>query len=69
MESFESSSSKHYRVKRAKTWITTTKTANGELEVGIGIGPIRFFDASGKLQSEVVQGIEIEIERNEETKG
>jgi hypothetical protein len=66
MDSFEKSSTKHYAVKRAKTWITTTKAANGELDVGIGVGPFRVFDANGKLRSESVQGIEIEIERRED---
>jgi hypothetical protein len=66
MESFESSTTDHYAVKRAKTWVTTTRTTDGELQVGIGLGPLRVFDANGKLQSESVQGIEIEIERRED---
>lgn len=37
----------------------------GELDVGIGVGSFRVFDANGKLQSESVQRIEIEIERQE----
>lgn len=63
MLAFENSSSEHYGVKKAKTSITTTKSADGKLELSLGLGVFKIFDAEGNLKGEVTQGIEIEIER------
>ena len=66
MLAFEKSSSQHYGVKRAKTTLTVTKTGEGKAELSLGLGIIKLFDAEGKVTGEVVQGIEIEIERRED---
>jgi hypothetical protein len=65
MLAFEQSESLSYGVKRAKTTLTVTKTGEGKLELSLGAGILKIFDAEGKLTGEVRQGIEIEIERKE----
>jgi len=65
MLAFENSSTDNYGVKRAKTTLTVTKTSDGKLELGLGLGPFKVVDAEGMLRGEATQGIEIEIERRE----
>ena len=65
MLAFEKSSSPHYGVKRAKTTLTVTKSGEGKAELSLGLGIIKLFDAQGKVTGEIIQGIEIEIERKE----
>ena len=65
MLAFENSATGNYGVKKAKTSLTVTKSADGKLEVSLGLGIFKLLDAEGKLKGEVSQGIEIEIERRE----
>jgi CRISPR/Cas system type I-B associated protein Csh2 (Cas7 group RAMP superfamily) len=65
MTAFENSSSAHYGVKKAKTSITMTRTAQGKLELSLGVSVFKVLDAEGNLKGEVMQGIEIEIERTQ----
>jgi hypothetical protein len=63
IQAFENSTSPNYGVKRAKTRISVTKSADGKLELGVGLGILKLVDAQGNLKGEWSQGIEIEIER------
>jgi len=63
LNAFEKSSTRHYVVQRAKTSIVTTKNAEGELGISLGLGIFKFFDATGNVKGEWTEGIEIEIER------
>jgi len=62
---FENSSTDHYFVKKARTSMMTTKNAEGKLEVSLGLGVFKLFDADGKVTGETKEGIEIEIERRD----
>jgi hypothetical protein len=63
MLAFENSATTRYGVKKARTSVTVTKTAEGQLEFGIGLGPFKLAGAEGALKGEVSQVFEIEIER------
>jgi len=65
MLAFENSSTPHYLVKKAKTSMVLTKNAEGKLQVSLGLGVFKLFDANGNVTSETRQGIEIEIECRE----
>jgi len=66
VQAFENSSSDHYGVKRAKTTLTVTKSADGKLELGVGLGILKLVDAQGNVKGEWSTGIEIEIERKQD---
>ena len=66
MTTLDSVESKKYQVDRAKTVIRIVKNAEGGIEVGLGPSLLRIFDAKGRIQQEVTQGIEIEIARKKE---
>lgn len=63
IQAFENSASSNYGVKKAKTTITVTKSADGKLGLSIGLGILKLLDAQGNVKGEWSQGIEIEIER------
>ena len=65
---FENATTRHYCVKKAKTSIVTTKNAEGKLGVSLGMNVFKIFDATGAVKGERTEGIEIEIERKEQSR-